>query len=280
MRLYLLSIASLFAFLLLGCKDFDQSQLKELQVYGHAGSGFKPEQYNFPGNSLESIKKAILADGADGVEVDAQMSADSVIYLFHDTRLEGNTNGLGLLHETYSHELNDLFYRKSFLGNQNHALLPLSELIDWMNENKVNRGLSINIQKQIVDSFQSRFNHTAIDRILAQTKRLATLSNIYIESPSTSQLDYLVSLNPQEYVMWDADLSKRNVELAVLRQYDGIVSEYTKTDKAAVDEAKVQGIVTVLFGLRIYPDIREAFALGPDIVQTDNVALTRSLRDD
>jgi glycerophosphoryl diester phosphodiesterase len=273
-------IASLFMLTASGCQEYDQSRIVNLKVYGHAGAGLKPEQYNFPGNSLEGIKKAIMADGADGVEIDVQMSRDSVVFLFHDERLEGNTNGIGTIHESYSVDLLDMYYRKSYLGTQKHSLIPLSQLIDWMNDNKLTSGLSINIQSQSVDSFQDRFNQTMVNKILTETTRLNVGSDVYIESPIQSQLNYLVSLNRSEHVMWDTDLTLRNVELALVLNYDGIVSSFSNSDVESVNKARENGIISVLFGLRIYPNMREALKLAPDIVQTDNVALTISLRDD
>jgi len=256
-----------------------ETRLKgNLKVYGHAGSGLKPEQYNYPPNSLESIRKAIMADGADGVEIDVQMSKDSVLYLFHDDRMEGNTNFEGALVEHISANLDFAFYRKGYLPKDKFPVLRLDDLISWMNEKAINAGLSINIQAQKSAGDQTRFEEKVAELILQASANLTTGSEVYIESTVPEQLDRLVQMKADEKIMWDADINPRTVELAIYRKYDGLVSEFNKTSAAHVTHAKEQGVITVLFGLRIYPNITDALEMEPDIVQTDNVSLTISLR--
>ena len=75
-----------------GCEkqeDFHVSNLNHdvIMVLGHAGMG---EFYKYPNNSWESIEPA-LGIGADGVEIDIQMTKDSVLILFHDETLDLRT---------------------------------------------------------------------------------------------------------------------------------------------------------------------------------------------
>lgn len=221
-----------------------------------------------------------MADAADGVEVDVQMSRDSVIYLFHDQKLEGNTNGIGLIHEHFSFEIDELIYRKSFLGIEKEGILSLPKLIEWMNTNEVDAGLSINVQRQPIEGDQQTFNLDFIQKILEETSKLNTSSEVYIESPYEDQLDFLVAGNLSDKIMWDTDLTPDAIRYALHKGYHGIVSSYSQTSKEYVQMARDSGLISVLFGLRIYPNIREAFELAPDIVQTDNVPLTLSLRDE
>ena len=48
----------------------------------------------FPENTLEAVKGALEA-GADGVEIDARISKDGVVYCLHDDTLNRTTNGTG-----------------------------------------------------------------------------------------------------------------------------------------------------------------------------------------
>ena len=58
-------------------------------VIAHRGFSEK-----FPENTLEAVKGALEA-GADGVEIDARISADGVVYCLHDDTLDRTTNGTG-----------------------------------------------------------------------------------------------------------------------------------------------------------------------------------------
>ena len=64
-------------------------------VLGHAGAGFFTPLNPFnplPPSSLAGVRHA-LAQGADGVEVDVQLSQDSVLVLYHDPGLTSMTAG-------------------------------------------------------------------------------------------------------------------------------------------------------------------------------------------
>ena len=63
-------------------------------VFAHRGaSSIAPE------NTLSAISLA-AKQGADGVELDAQMTKDNVLILMHDRSLERTTNGRGLIRNT------------------------------------------------------------------------------------------------------------------------------------------------------------------------------------
>ncbi|MEX1018786.1 MAG: alkaline phosphatase family protein [Litorilinea sp.] len=60
-----------------------------------------------PDNTLAAARQAV-AQGGDYVELDVNLSADGVHYVFHGPKLEGTTNGVGLLHEQRAATLDSL----------------------------------------------------------------------------------------------------------------------------------------------------------------------------
>jgi glycerophosphoryl diester phosphodiesterase len=65
------------------------SASEQVLVFAHRGYG-----NHAPDNSLEGAKIA-LAQGFDGVDVDAQFSKDKEVVIFHDVSLERFTTGTG-----------------------------------------------------------------------------------------------------------------------------------------------------------------------------------------
>ena len=63
----------------------------QITVLGHRGMG---KHFRYPGNSFEYIEYD-LSLGADGTEIDVQITRDSVLVVFHDRLLEGKTNCSG-----------------------------------------------------------------------------------------------------------------------------------------------------------------------------------------
>ena len=89
----------IYAVLLLlttACKKVEDGPIENLnggiiRVVGHAGLGFESTLTPYPSNTLSSIRKAVEGFNADGVEVDVQLSKDSVPVLYHDNTLESLT---------------------------------------------------------------------------------------------------------------------------------------------------------------------------------------------
>jgi phosphatidylglycerol phospholipase C len=63
------------------------------ECWGHRGASA-----SFPENTRQSFIEACKA-GADGIETDIHVTADNVLVMFHDPRLERTTDGHGLIHE-------------------------------------------------------------------------------------------------------------------------------------------------------------------------------------
>ena len=99
--------------LLLGCAD-PAPPLPNLLVLGHAGSGFFTPLNPFnprPPSSWAGVEHALNL-GADGVEVDLQLSQDSVPVLYHNQELETMTaTGRGCVSQFPAARLTELAYR-------------------------------------------------------------------------------------------------------------------------------------------------------------------------
>ncbi|MGL5317197.1 MAG: glycerophosphodiester phosphodiesterase, partial [Bacteroidales bacterium] len=78
----------------------------DIIVMGHGGMGFF---HHYPLNTFESIMNCINL-GAEGTEIDVQISRDNVLYAFHNRDLKDDTNLEGLIREKTSEELDACFY--------------------------------------------------------------------------------------------------------------------------------------------------------------------------
>lgn len=78
----------------------------KVMILGHRGMG---ELYNMPGNTYEAIAPAI-AIGADGCEVDIQLTKDTVLVLYHNAVLDDRTSCTGRVYEYNWTELSQCEY--------------------------------------------------------------------------------------------------------------------------------------------------------------------------
>lgn len=95
----------------LACKK--ETVDKKPIIYGHAGISLSEERALYPPNSEKSIFYALDVLDAQGIEVDVQMTLDSVLVLYHDPFLEQEDfkdletpTCIGLVTWAYIQELN------------------------------------------------------------------------------------------------------------------------------------------------------------------------------
>lgn len=109
--LFSLLLSSMFALIPISCSKPGDLIIENLNnnyvmVLGHGGMG---SFYHYPNNSKISIE-TVIGIGADGSEVDVQMTKDSVLVLFHDIDLSEKTNGKGNVRDYSWNELSKLRY--------------------------------------------------------------------------------------------------------------------------------------------------------------------------
>ena len=75
--------------------DLQNLNNNNITVLGHRGMG---ELYKHPGNTFEGIIP-VFGIGADGTELDIQMTKDSVLVLFHDKDMKLTTTCEGTIYE-------------------------------------------------------------------------------------------------------------------------------------------------------------------------------------
>ena len=77
-----------------------------IDVLGHAGMGISSL---YPINSGESLISC-LSSGANGTEIDIQLTSDNILVAFHDNALEGKTNLSGRIREHSWDEISEATY--------------------------------------------------------------------------------------------------------------------------------------------------------------------------
>ena len=109
-------------------------------VWAHRGASGWDTQYA-PENTMPAFEKAV-AMGADGIETDVQMTADGVIVVCHDEKIDRTSDGTGYLKQMTYRELQSF----SFHGaHPEYGRVPLPTLEDLLALLKPTR-LTLNIE--------------------------------------------------------------------------------------------------------------------------------------
>ncbi|MCL2206532.1 MAG: hypothetical protein FWB90_00365, partial [Fibromonadales bacterium] len=109
-----------------------------MQIWGHRGAySERPE------NTLHAFARAVEL-GANGVELDIQLSKDGEIVVIHDERIDRISNGTGMVKDYTLQELKKFNFNKRQIAEPKFMEIPtLSEVLELL---KPHKNISINIE--------------------------------------------------------------------------------------------------------------------------------------
>ena len=91
----------------------------------------------YPENTMLAFKKAAEA-GADGIELDVQLSKDGEVVVIHDEKVNRTTNGSGFVTDLTFSELKRLNIGSNSKTSLNKQKIPsLREVFEWMTTNEI-----------------------------------------------------------------------------------------------------------------------------------------------
>lgn len=139
-----------------------------IKVWAHRGaSGYAPE------NTMSAFRKAIEM-GADGIELDVQMTKDGHIVVIHDEWIDRTSNGTGWVKDYTIDELRKYNFNN---GNKDYPMekIPtMEEVFELVKPTK----LSINIEIKTGIVFYPQIE----EKILAMTKRMGMEDRVIYSS--------------------------------------------------------------------------------------------------
>lgn len=258
-------VYSLFILIsLISCKK-DYSHL-ETKVLGHAGESIHDNKSDYPPNTLESIKRAFEL-GADGVEVDVQMTNDLVLVAWHDPTLDENSSGSGCVSNiNYSQVSSVEVY------NSEYKINLLSDVVDYvLNQNKEIM-LDVKHYNLCSDSFidYAQFDQQ-INQLLSvysnEQKKLITI-NSTSESLLQSLSDTIVNRS------LESDDPTSAIQTAIEYNFDMLTIKLDKLDQTHRDQMSQNNIELSIFNVKSRGDIKKALQYAPDFVISDNIPCT------
>ena len=118
--------------------------ITHIPVYAHRGaSGYAVE------NTLEAFEKA-RKQKADGIELDVQLSADGVLFVFHDVSLQRLTGVRKSIHECKAEDIKGFRLGRRFFRRFTGKRIPtLEEVLNWAIE--YNMPLNLEIKETLLD---------------------------------------------------------------------------------------------------------------------------------
>ena len=248
--------------LLAACGKERPSLSSTTAILGHGGMGISSD---YPLNSLESILQC-LEMGADGTEIDVQMSRDGELFAYHDKLMEESTDGEGAVHILDASELEQLRFNNAKYGSfQVMKLLDMPKLL----QEYTGKFYSLDCKKNSPDpSGEYAMQYaTAIAEVHAEFEKYATA---VVELSDIKTILALQQINPSIPIYYlgpaeDALDITGDLGLA------GYIGAVTDVDQDLVAALREKDVAVSIFNANSRSRNRTAIELQPDFIQTDRL---------
>jgi len=261
-------LAFIFVVLFLAsCKkhnfEIDNLNGNRIDALGHAGMGLSSL---YPINSAESVLNAISI-GANGTELDIQLSKDNILVAFHDENLNNSTNLEGFIRDYTWEEIKNASYNSTqYLS---YKITRVSELM----ENVVNRSnylfsFDVKLYPGTGEQATSYYNDF-VNAVALLFNNYNLYSHCFIEAQSETFINELATINGQiKTFIYPQDFNS-GFELAINNGLYGISIHNDNITKEQVKIAHENGLYIIIWGVNKSSKNEEAILKNPDIIETD-----------
>jgi glycerophosphoryl diester phosphodiesterase len=256
-------------------------KLPNLRVLGHAGSGFFTpiSPFNFrPPSSWLGIRHALNL-GADGVEIDIQLSQDSIPVLYHDPKLENMSTGTGCVSQLPAAELVKLRYRGGWPYDwfQHEQPITFDTLLARASRRPTFPLLHLDLHE--FDFCQPKGHE--LDRTPILVRQLARSLRRYRVPPEKvlfTTMDLPTVHLAQKYLpgvpigleITTEDFAS-GLRAARVEKLRAVVLDADRVNPEQATQVRAAGLRVIVFGGRSAKDIRRVLASQPDEIEVDNV---------
>jgi glycerophosphoryl diester phosphodiesterase len=258
-------------------------------VFAHRGGGFY-----WPDNSMLGAQDS-MAQGFSGVDMDAQLTKDGQIVIFHDLSVDRLTDSTGRVSDKTAAEMLALDVAPKFKPGMTGAYVDTFE--DFVK--KISPKGILMVELKVTGLQETGIEQKAADII----KRYDAYDHVYLSSFNPFVLWRLKQINPKIHTVmifmdtnWNAQL------LAEIKPGDEVdlpwflrneftrtaIRKFVKPDllsvniavaTSTIDKLQKNGWPIFLWTPETQSDIKAALARHPYGVISDEPALTRTLRD-
>lgn len=239
-----------------------------ISAFGHAGMGIG---FKYPIDSYESFEPC-LRIGSDGTEIDIQMTKDSVLIAYHDSKLEEGTLCTGTINDKLWSEIWGCHHTSPYSSKIN--LISVNDLFDRLQ----NGGYNL---KNFVFTFDCKLYTNTSDRISFLNQYANAIlkimdernlqNNILVESSDTAFISILQKKrNGMKLFIYPSDF-ENGFAVAKAMNLFGITIHTDKTSQEQIKLAHDNGFRITLWGINSEQKNVDAILKSPDFIQSDKI---------
>jgi glycerophosphoryl diester phosphodiesterase len=251
------------------CKenDFDVVNLNGNRVspVGHGGMG---ADNIYPKNCFESIMNCFYL-GAEGTELDIQMTKDSVLVIFHDTNLSHSTDKSGEIWNMNWSEIEGARYKFPLITN--YKVITLEMLLQNMSD--VDSKLLFMDFKQKNPNPSTSLNSCIFEAFTRLIDKYETAQNIQMEIGGGEVELFELFHNNRPNIplfIYTQDLDE-GIEVGLKYNAKGIVTPSSSISASAVNKVHQNLLMIAVYGIHTKEGNIQMIENNVDFIQTDKL---------
>ena len=267
---------ALLAFGSTACKSVEPHP--DILITGHGGAGFDIYRNTTPPNTEASVERALHIEGADAIEIDIQLTTDSVLVLFHDTELDRTTPCSGCISTKTYPELQDCPVLGRIPDLQSSHPIPRLDHI-FTKYAPTGTTFFLNLKPEIACPHPDGPAHQrACARALSRSiKAQGLYDQTYIETYDLAFLQLCKTTDPNLRVIFDGEQFASALRIAQDNNFEGLALVNESITKEQVDKARDANKFLVIWGVRIYDSMVKSVNKGPHAIMTDDIRMLRTI---
>jgi glycerophosphoryl diester phosphodiesterase len=231
---------------------------------GHGGMGLGN---TYPMNSAESILQCLNL-GADGTEFDVQLTADSVLVLFHDSELSESTNLKGVINSMTWSEVKNAHYEPA--PYLNYSIISIDQLFANL-PNPQQFKFTFDCKLYTENSNTQQFYNTYSQAIIRILEKYQLEDNAYIESQSVEFIQLFKNKKSgYKFFIYPSSFEEGLNTAKSLGLFGITISTHDITAEQIKIAHDYNFWVTV-WNTHTDKDNEEAIKKNPDCIQTDRI---------
>lgn len=250
-------------------------------VVGHSGNGLAGLNNDLPANSWAGVIRALEVHNADGVELDIKLSADSVLFMYHDRELDEQSSCSGCTYHHQSADLAQCAFKPVLTAlEEKHYITPVENVLKryqaFAKKPIIFFDLHADIGCGISEEGRKWYYSATLYAINALLSKYDAYDYAMVQANSFEWMLEAREKYPEIKVFLDTDIDADNIVQAADNGFYGIASKNQEITKEEVTFARAKGLRVQLYGAA-GNGFTDAISKSPDYILTDNIPLLQSI---
>lgn len=233
----------------------------QIGCFGHAGMGFYSP---YPVNSWPGFESC-LNRGADGTEMDIQMTKDSVLVIIHGSSLDETTSCSGNINDLNWADIKNCELQSNVFKNS--KLLSLEEFIEKIPHPK-NYTFTWDIK---LSDFNTQYYGVYARAIVNTINKYDLNEHVFIENPFSDFLQVIKDKKNNTHLFILAEDFEEGLQQVKQHDFFGVSMHTNQVTAEQVKQAHSNNVRVTIYGVLTEKENYAAVEKCPDFMQTDDI---------